>query len=747
MTLSSRADDALVVVGGADRGSPVLRSSLVDRLCSDTEATVVLLSGPAGAGKSTLAEQWAAADPRRHVLVRLAPHLDDPAALADALVVALEAVGPEEPLARASVTGQEPAFSSVVLPGLAALMDSRATPYVLVLDDVHLLRDNDCIRLLRTLAAAAPSGSALALLSRESAPSWLARARAERRLLELSADDLAFDADEVDSLLVSFGIGLRTADRAALLDRTEGWAVALYLEALALRESRPFLPRQGEPRGSGDLAFIRDYIESEVLDPMPAVSRDLLLRTSILDEIDPAACDAVLGRSDSGRLLEQLRRSTPLVTAGGEGAGYRYHHLLHDTLRSVLVTSLDADEVASLHGRAAAWYSRVGDVDAAVRHARQSADLDATAELIWPHVLFSVASGRPDRLKRWLDDLSPDEVAALRWLAMAAAWSALQAADRDTMRRWILRSEAHAGRDWRERVAVDEYAASLATLEAIEGQVSLEEGARLGRDALQGLRADDPWRSVAAFITGVCLTLQRDPGGVPLLLEAQGLARAFGVHLLEADSLSWRGILTLLAGDVATGTALVSESAALVEEHNLERFVTSANAFTAQALADSVRLDRERATYALAAARRLTVAGDGIAPWFHVCGRLVQARAALNLGDGPLARMLLAEARAHMTPDLARSAAQDMLEATEAVLDVTASHGGSVVALTAAEMRVLQFLPSHLSFPQIGEHLFLSANTVKTHALAIYRKLGATSRNEAVLRARSLGLVEAPMRS
>jgi LuxR family maltose regulon positive regulatory protein len=193
--------------------------------------------------------------------------------------------------------------------------------------------------------------------------------------------------------------------------------------------------------------------------------------------------------------------------------------------------------------------------------------------------------------------------------------------------------------------------------------------------------------------------------------------------------------------------ALIAESTALVEEHNLERFVTSANAFTAQSLADSLRQDRDRAALALATARRLTVAGDGIARWFQVCGRLVQARAALNLGDAALAKVLLSEARSYMTDDLAKSAAQDMLDATEALLATSTSQSSSVVPLTAAEMRVLQFLPSHLTFPQIGEHLFLSANTVKTHALSIYRKLGATSRNEAVTRAQALGLVEAPMRA
>ena len=746
MTNPSQSDDVLALLDAPASAASVPRTGLLARLSDGTDATVVVLSGPAGAGKTTTARQWAERDQRPHHLVRLAPHLDDPAVLAEAVLMAFESIGPREPAARASVTGREPTYSSVVLPGLAMLAASRSEPYVLVLDDVHLLHDPDCVRLVRTLADAVPSGSSLVLLSRQTTPTWVARLRADGRLLELTTDDLAFDADELDTLLVWQGIGLHQVDRDAMLQRTEGWAVALHLEALALRHPRTTVPQQGPLLAARDLGLARDYIESEVLDPLPHKAREFLLRTSILDDIEPAACDAVLERTDSAGMLVGLRRSTPLVTAlDAQGSTFRYHHLLHDTLRSVLGTTHDTDTIAELHRRAARYYARRGDIDSAVRHSRLSGDVDATADLIWPYVVFSVASGRPDRLARWLDDLGPQGVTANRWLSIAAAWSALQSADRDRMRHWILRSQTHAGRGWRDRVTEDPYAASLATLLAVEGQVSLREGADLGAEALEGLDPDDPWRAVAAFISAVCRTLLRDPEALPLLLEAQRLARALGVHLLEADSLAWRGILLLLAGDVSSGVGLISESTSLVEEHNLERFVTSANAITAQSLADSLRQERERAAVALATARRLTVAGDGIAPWFHVCGRLIQARAALNLGDGALARVLLSEARSLMTADLAQSAAQDMLDATEAVLASSTSQSSSVAPLTAAEMRVLQFLPSHLTFPQIGEHLFLSANTVKTHALSIYRKLGATSRNEAVTRAHALALVEAPM--
>ena len=133
-----------------------------------------------------------------------------------------------------------------------------------------------------------------------------------------------------------------------------------------------------------------------------------------------------------------------------------------------------------------------------------------------------------------------------------------------------------------------------------------------------------------------------------------------------------------------------------------------------------------------------------IAPWFAVTGRLIQARTAMLLGDGATARILSNEAARKMTPDLEGTLVESMLVDTRAALQSMAIESGSAAALTSAELRVLQFLPSHLSFPQIGERLFLSQNTVKTHALSIYRKFGVSSRSEAVLKAQSLGLVEPP---
>jgi len=343
--------------------------------------------------------------------------------------------------------------------------------------------------------------------------------------------------------------------------------------------------------------------------------------------------------------------------------------------------------------------------------------------------------------------LTDREIASDRWLTLSAAWLALQLGDLDGRERWTVRAEGHAGRAWRDEIASDDYAASVAVLTSLIGRCSVDEMEQLARGACHGLPTDSVFRPAAEFLAGVALLLKRDfGGGAVLLADAQRHARALDVPLIEADSMSLLGMLTLMSGDVSGGAGIMTRSAELIDAHGLDRLATSAHTLTGLALAQTLLRDRENGAATLARARRLTAQLTGIVPWFAVSGRAIQARTAALLGDGALARQLIAEAQAAMTPDLATGLAADLLAEAEAALRSASVGGASGTVLTAAEIRVLQFLPSHLTFRQIGEHLFLSANTVKTHALAVYRKLGVSSRNEAVTRARQLGLVESPVR-
>ena len=727
------------------RVGAVEREALLSLLGDSADVPVVVVHAGAGFGKTTLASQWAQRDPRPHVVVRIARFLDDPAAFALSLIDALESVGPGVGEIRSVVTGAEPVFSALLLPAMTRLVASRGRDFVLVVDDVHLLTRPGCHALLNAVAEGVPLGSQVAFLSRLEPPTWLARTRAEGHLLELGPGRLAFDDHESRLFLDSLGTRLPGKQVTDLIARAEGWPVGLYLLALAQRT----LGERGWPDASitaaGSDRFVVDYLQVEVLSGFAETMRDFLRRTSILDELNASLCDAVLGRNDSAAVLSGLSRELQLVVAlDPEGHRFRYHHLLGDALRA----SLDRQEpwkVPELHRRASGWYETHGDRDAAIRHSKAARDFEGTGALVWAGVPACISTGRPDRLASWLADLDDLQIRSNRWLTLAAAWLCLQTGDPDGMTRWILAAEAQAGPDWQSRIAGDEFTACLAAIHVTIGDFGLEGSIELCRGVQQGLPRDSGFRAAAFYNEGVALTLtRRFHDGQASLQEAERLGRALGVPVIEANALAWQGLLAMLADDWARGAPLIAGAGDLVRRHRLDRLATSATAITALALGQAARGNRDEALVTLSTARRLTGQVSRIAPWFAVAGPLVQARAAILLGDGALARSLCSEAKDHMRPDLTDTLLNDLLTGTEAMLQTMRAEGVSAAALTAAEFRVLQFLPSRLTFQQIGEHLFLSQTTIKTHAQAIYRKLGASSRDEAVARAQALGLVASP---
>jgi LuxR family maltose regulon positive regulatory protein len=432
-----------------------------------------------------------------------------------------------------------------------------------------------------------------------------------------------------------------------------------------------------------------------------------------------------------------------VVPVDPEGRRYRYHHLLADALRAELETH-EPWRRPELHLRASRWFESKGEADPAIRHAKAAGDLERVGKLVWAGVPGCIATGRPDRLGAWLGDIDESALRSDQWLTLAAAWLGLQIADPDRMTRWILAAEEHAGPGWQGRVARDVYPASLAAIEVTVGDRGLAGSIALCQGMQQGLPPQSSFRAVAFLNEGVALTLTRRlPEGLASLQQAERLGRALGLPIIEANALAWQGLMALLADDWSVGAPLLTRADDLIRAHRLDRLATSAICVTAVALLHAARGNKDQARVTLGTARRLTSQVSQIAPWFAVAGPLVQARAAIVLSDRALARALWSQARAHMTPDLAGTLLRDILEDTDTMLRALPAEGSSGAALTAAELRVLQFLPSRLTFPQIGEHLFLSQTTIKTHAQSIYRKLGASSRDEAVARAQSLGLVEA----
>ena len=350
----------------------VTRDALVATLLKSTEP-LVLVSAPAGSGKTVTLAQWLRVERRPGVWLRLDGNDNDPLVLLRCLALALDpALGLDRELFEL-LQMRSPPLVERVLPGLGAAV-AGAPPFVLALDDAQLVQNQEAWAHLELVLENLPEGAQLVVATRSDPPLPLGRLRARGELLEVRFEELAFDGDEALELLRLHAAGDRDVVGAdardsvpALLEATEGWATGLYLASLTARGRSP-----GEwlPEVRGDQRAIADYLLGEVLERQPAELQRFLLETAILDELTAPLCAAVTGRADAGAVLARLARENLFVSAlDDRDERYRYHHLFADLLRSRL-ERLEPHRPSQLHHRAAAAAASPGGP--LVRGARRS---------------------------------------------------------------------------------------------------------------------------------------------------------------------------------------------------------------------------------------------------------------------------------------------------------------------------------------------------------------------------------------
>src|SRR6266540_1272996 len=297
---------------------------------------------------------------------------------------------------------------------------------VLVLDDYHLIDSQPVHASLTFLLEHRPPELQLVLTCRADPPLPLARLRGRGQLAELRAADLRFTSEEAAALLrqtVGPDLVLPDASVAALAARTEGWAAGLQLAALSLGG-------QSDVAGfvatfSGSHRYVLDYLTEEVLEGQPEQVRTFLLETSVLERLSGQLCDAVTGRSDGQRMLEQAERANLFLVPLDEVRGWwRYHQLFADLLRARLQQQ-QPDRVAQLHCNAAAWSEDHGLADDAVRHALAAGDGAWAARLVERHFDALFLRSEEATLQRWLATLPADLVGARPRLLLAQALLAL----------------------------------------------------------------------------------------------------------------------------------------------------------------------------------------------------------------------------------------------------------------------------------------------------------------------------------
>jgi LuxR family maltose regulon positive regulatory protein len=684
----------------------VRRTTLVRRLAKDRDARLAVIVAPPGYGKSSLLSEWAEHDDRRFVW--LAPDelpTDDPRSSASSI------------LADAGEGGG----------------------FVFVLDDAHLAPPKLVRELLELLLDELPAGSMVALSSRTEPPLPLGRLRARRALIEIRVPDLAMMPAEASILLRQAGLELDFTTVQGLVTRTEGWPAGLYLAALSVGEQADVAGALSRVRG--DDHHLAEYFRDEVLSVLPSDLSEFAVRTSVLDELTGPACDAVLCVGGSALMLSRLERASPLLRPlDAAHERYRWHGLFRDTLGAELRRTAP-EIVSALHDRASSWYEGHGDLDRAIAHAVCAHDLVRTGDLLWAGIVAYVTQGRNEIAQRWLASFSRDELASYAPLALAAAHSFLAAGNAAEARHLAVAAAA-ASRRSRGARGMRSLTAGIAGIEAMVGPAGVGDMGEAAGRAYDLEPDDSPWRPVCLFLRGTALHLSGDRAGAVRLLDEGADLSAATAPSITSLCLAQAAMIAIEQQDWDTAADLTDRAGKVIAERGLADYPICALAFAASAAA---RAHHGRADEAKRDLRSgielLTVLGDFI-PWYGAEARILLAHASLWLADVVGARTLLAEASR-----LARRTSGAVIfehwfdEAWSYMDELAETSLAGPSSLTIAELRILRFLPSHRSFREIASQLGVSANTVKTQAHAVYRKLGAASRSEAVMRASDAGLL------
>lgn len=414
------------------RAHAVPRPRLVERLREGLHSgrKLTLISAAAGFGKTTVLSEWIAdarsRDPRLRVAwLSLDEGDNDPSRFLTYLAAALHRADPA--IASEAAALRQPSLE-LAMTALINDVDRGSHEIILVLDDFQLIEDRSIRDALVFLLEHLPSRLHLAIASRSDPLLPVARLRAGGELTELRAADLRFTAEEAAAFLnQTMNLGLSAGDLAALETRTEGWIAGLQLAALSMQERQDV---SGFIQGfTGSNRFVVDYLAEEVLQRQPERVREFLLRTATLQRLSGPLCDAVMGQTGSGAMLESLERDNLFVVPlDDQRRWYRYHHLFADVLRARMLTH-SPEQAVEIHRVAGEWHERNDLPEDAIRHALAAADFDRAARVMEAAVPAIRKSRQDATLLRWLGVLPEETLGRRPVLNVYRAWSSLVSGD------------------------------------------------------------------------------------------------------------------------------------------------------------------------------------------------------------------------------------------------------------------------------------------------------------------------------
>jgi len=713
----------------------VERTRLHAELRQGLTLPLTLVVAPAGWGKSTLVADWLARDAVTAGWVSLDSGDNDPKRFWRYLLLAADQTG--SAAGTAALRRLDAAGSDVlrdVLPVFVNELASAEAPLVVVLDDYHLVTSRQVHATVATLLDRSPPQLHLVLITRADPPLPLSRLRVRGDLAELRAENLRFSAGEAAEFFSSrLGPLLSEQDVLRLLARTEGWAAGLQLAALRLRDRAD--PADFIERLTGADWHIVNYLGEEVLASLSPEMREFLLVTSVLNRMCAPLCDALADRADSDSLISEIYRANLfLVALDDEHRWFRYHHLFGGLLRHELARTAPGRPPV-LHRRAAQWYADHGDTAEAISHAIASGDEALSGRLVAAHWRRPFNAGQLETVRMWLDALPAELVATNASLSAARVWVAL-----DTGRLEETGAALDAAESW---ISSD---TQLMVLRALQLYKAGDVGRAAARLREISPSTDDPFiATVHRLVQGISWMWLGDTGRArELLVEAARRAEDDGNRLAYIYAEGCRALLAVNRGDLVLADSLVADAESAVGKTLSDSHFVAMFPALARARLGIERADWSGAQQAAEAAVELGRRGAGRV---ELAAALLTAAKASRIGQDRQDRGVDPEALVGEARGILRHCADPgplvttWLAGEQRAAAAHSRHEGLIEPLTDRELAILRLLPAPSSLRQLAAELFVTPNTLKTHLRAIYRKLGAESREEAVIRARERGLI------
>jgi len=386
----------------------VHRSELHEKLNIGLDRKLILISAPAGFGKTTLLSDWISQKKIPTAWFSIDNGDNDPVEFLSYIISGIQSISMEfgQSALKLLKSPNEPRPISITGLLINDILKIKHD-FLLVLDDFHLISNNEILKLVAFLLERIPDNIHIVISTRSDPPLPIARLRSQNQLVELRLSDLSFSANEISDLFKKLKLKLSIDDVYSLETITEGWIAGLQLSALSMQGREDISGFIHDLKG--DNRYILDYLMEEVLKIQTDDIREFLIQTSVLEQMSAPLCNKILSRNDSRLILETLDKNNMfIVPLDDERHWYRYHHLFADLLKYRLQQK-EQMLINDIHNKACEWFEQNKMIDFAIEHALEIKNYEKSIQLLGEVVEHMWENGLHAAILKY-GDLIPDEL-------------------------------------------------------------------------------------------------------------------------------------------------------------------------------------------------------------------------------------------------------------------------------------------------------------------------------------------------